>query len=285
MSGAERLVLALAAGGAACLAVWALGCALRPPARRRNPSRRVEIDQRTVPTAIAAGAVVLVTTRWPVAALAAAVLTGGWRYLFAANQATAARRRLDAIAKWLEDLRDLQAGSNLDLAESLSQSAARAPKEIAPPLLDFSSRVAHHVPLTDALVDLADDLDHPVADTAVASMVFAAGHASGSALGATFAQLAENARDELTARDRIDRMRVNFERSMRRMLAILGLLLAYLVVVAPEVLEPYRTPAGQGWMVVPIAIWTGSLLWLRQLSRYEHASRFVARERMTEATL
>lgn len=285
MSGAERLVFALAAGGAACLAVWALGCALRPPARRRSPFRRVEIDQRTVATAIAAGAVVLVTTRWPIAALAAAVLTGGWRYLFAANQATAARRRLDAIAKWLEDLRDLQVGSNLDLAETLSQSATRAPKEIAPQLLDFSSRVAHHVPLTDALVDLADDLDHPVADTAVASMVFAAGHASGSALGATFAQLAENARDELTARDRIDRMRVNFERSMRRMLAILGLLLAYLVVVAPEVLEPYRTPAGQGWMVVPIAIWTGSLLWLRQLSRYERASRFVARERMTEATL
>lgn len=283
MNGAERLVLALAAGGAACLAVWALGNALRPPARRRSPALRVEIDQRTVATAIAAGAVVLLTTRWPIAALAAAVLTGGWRHLFAANQATAARRRLEAIAKWLEDLRDLQAGSNLDLAETLSQSATRAPKEIAPQLLDFSSRVAHHVPLTDALVDLADDLDHPVADTAVASMVFAAGHASGSALGATFAQLAENARDELAARDRIDRMRVSFERSMRRMLAILGVLLAYLVVVAPEVLEPYRTPAGQGWMIVPIAIWAGSLLWLRQLSRYERASRFVARERMSEA--
>lgn len=284
MSGAERLVLALAAGGAACVAVWALGNALRPPARRLDSVRRLEIDQRTVATAIAVGAVVLLMTRWPIAALAASVLTGGWRYLFAASQATAARRRLDAIAKWLEDLRDLQAGSNLDLAETLSQSATRAPKEIAPQLLDFSSRVAHHVPLTDALVDLAADLDHPVADTAVASMVFAAGHASGSALGATFAQLAENARDELTARDRIDRTRVNFERSMRRMLAILGALLAYLVVVAPEVLEPYRTPAGQGWMIVPIAIWAGSLLWLRQLSRYERASRFVARERMSEAT-
>lgn len=284
MSSAERLVVALAAGAAACLAVWALGRALRPPPPRRSPALRVEIDQRTVATAMAAGAVVLLMTRWPIAALAAAVLAGGWRYLFAASQATAARRRLDAIAKWLEDLRDLQAGSNLDLAETLSQSATRAPKEIERQLVDFSARVAHHVPLTDALVDLADDLDHPVADTAVASMVFAAGHASGSALGATFAQLAETARDELTARDRIDRMRVNFERSMRRMLAILGVLLVYLVVVAPEVLEPYRTSAGQAWMIVPIAIWAGSLLWLRQLSRYERASRFVARERMSEAT-
>ena len=97
--------------------------------------------------------------------------------------------------------------------------------------------------------------------------------------------VAQVSRDlKASARDRIDRMRVNFERSMRRMLAILGVLLVYLVVVAPEVLEPYRTPAGQAWMIVPIAIWAGSLLWLRQLSRYERASRFVARERMSEAT-
>jgi hypothetical protein len=68
------------------------------------------------------------------------------------------------------------------------------------------------------------------------------------------------------------------------MLAILAVLLAYLVVVAPEVLEPYRTPAGQAWMVVPIAIWAASLLWLRQLSRYERGSRFIVRDRMSEAT-
>jgi hypothetical protein len=283
VSSPERLVLALAAGTAACVAVWALGRALRPPPPR-SAARRIQLDQRIAALAVASGAVVLLLTRWPVAALAAAVLVGGWRYLFASSQATVARRRLDAIAKWLEDLRDLQAGSNLDLAETLSQSATRAPKEIEPQLVDFSSRVAHHVPLPDALVDLADDLDHPVADTAVASMVFAAGHASGSALGATFAQLADTARDELTARDRIDRMRVNFERSMRRMLAILVVLLAYLVVVAPEVLEPYRTPAGQAWMVVPIAIWAASLLWLRQLSRYERGSRFIVRDRISEAT-
>lgn len=283
MSSAERLVLALAVGGATCLAVWALECSLRPPPPSSREARRIRLDQRIVIIAVTTGAIVLSLTRWPIAALAAAVLVGGWRYLFASSHATVARRRLDAIAKWLEDLRDLQAGSNLDLAETLSQSATRAPKEIEPQLVDFSARVAHHVPLTEALVDLADDLDHPVADTAVASMVFAAGHASGSALGATFAQLADTARDELSARDRIDRMRVNFERSMRRMLAILAVLLVYLVVVAPEVLEPYRTPAGQAWMIVPIAIWGASLLWLRQLSRYERASRFVARERMPEA--
>jgi hypothetical protein len=192
---------------------------------------------------------------------------------------------LDGIAKWLEDLRDLQQGSNLDLVETLTQSSARAPKSIEAELVRFASRVAHHVPLPEALADLADDLDHPVADTAVAAMIFAAGHASGSALYDTFARLAETARDELTARDRIDRMRLNFERSMRRMLVILAGLLTYMVLIAPDTIEPYRTPAGQAWLVVPVTIWAGSLLWLRHLSRYERTGRYLTRATITEAGL
>jgi hypothetical protein len=278
-----RLVLAVAAGAAVAGSIWSLGCALRPSERRLRSSRRPLVGQRTLAAAIGVAALVLLLTRWPVAAAASAVLVASWRVLFAARDATGARRRLEAIAKWLEDLRDLQAGSNLDLIEALAQSASRAPKEIEPALANLAARMSHHVPLADSLVDLADDLDHPVADTAVATMAFAAGHASGSELGATFAQLAETARDELAARDRIDRMRVNFERSMRRMLAVLAVLLVYLVVVSPEVLEPYRSVAGQAWMVVPIVIWGTSLVWLRHLARYERSGRFVSHDRITEA--
>jgi len=38
------------------------------------------------------------------------------------------------------------------------------------------------------------------------------------------------------------------------------------------------------YVVVPIAIWAASLLWLRQLSRYERGSRFIVRDRMSEVT-
>ena len=197
--------------------------------------------------------------------------------------ATKDRRRLDGIAKWLEDLRDLQLGSNLDLVEALTESAKRAPATIEPELSRLASRLGHHMPLTDALVQLADELDHPVADTAVASMVFAAGHASGSALQDTFAQLAVTAREELIARDRIDRLRANFERSMRRMLVILAGLLAYMVVVATDTVEPYRSVVGQVWLLIPIGIWASSLVWLRRLSRYERTGRFVTRSALQEA--
>jgi hypothetical protein len=286
MNGPLRLLLAAVVGIAVSLCVWFVGQAVNPTERRRSVARsQSRVDPRAAMTAAIGGFVTLLVTRWPAAAVGVSVLVLGWRHLFVAADATKSRRRLDGIAKWLEDLRDLQQGSNLDLIETLTQASGRAPKAIEQELLRFASRVSHHVPLSEALAALADELDHPVADTAAASMIFASGHASGSALFDTFAQLAATARDELTARDQIDRMRLNFERSMRRMIVILAVLLAYMVLVAGETLKPYKTATGQLWMVIPILIWAAALLWLRRLSRYERTSRYLQTSAVTEAVL
>ena len=285
MNATMRLLVAVAAGLAAGAAVWCVAVSVRPRSASSPLARRRSqlASGNALVVAIVAGLVVLVLTRWPVAAAGTIALVVVWPRLFAGKSATVERRRLDGIAKWLEDLRDLQLGSNLDLVEALTESAKRAPTVIETELGRLAGRLGHHMPLRDALVHLADELDHPVSDTAVASMLFAAGHASGSALQDTFAQLAVTARDELTARDRIDRLRANFERSMRRMLAILGGLVAYMIVVASETLEPYQSAVGQIWLLLPLSIWALSLVWLRNLSRYERAGRFVSREALAEA--
>lgn len=281
MSTGAHLAVALLAGVLTGAAAWCVGAALRPRSPRTRP--RVTVDSTMLVIAILAGLVVLLITRWPMAALATVALVMMWPRLFAGAAANRDRRRLDAIAKWLEDLRDLQAGSNLDLLESLSESARRAPAGIEPELARLASRLGHHTPIGEALMLLADELDHPVADTAVAAMTFAAGHASGSTLNDTFAQLAVTAREELVARDRIDRLRAGFERSMRRMIAILAGILAYLAVIARDLLEPYRTATGQVWLVVPLGIWAASLLWLRGLSRYERTGRIIDRSALGSA--
>jgi hypothetical protein len=112
-----------------------------------------------------------------------------------------------------------------------------------------------------------------VSDMAIAAMLFAHGHASGSVLYGTFEELAASARDELTARDQIDRIRTRFETSMRRMLIILAALIGYLLVASGDTLAEYNTVAGQAWLIVPIGIWSMALWWLRRLSRYRRGGR------------
>ena len=41
-----------------------------------------------------------------------------------------------------------------------------------------------------------------------------------------------------------------------------------------ELIAPLRSPTGQAWLVLPMAVWTGCLLWLRRLSRYELPRRY-----------
>lgn len=283
MTASTRLLVAFVCAIAAGGVVLAIGQAFTPQRPRRQARRRIGIDTTWVTAAAITFVIVLAITRWPIAAIGAGALVAGWPALFPSD-AIGQRQRLEGIAKWLEDLRDLQHGSNLDLIETLDQASIRAPKTIAAELAAFSSRTGHHTPLGDALIELADDLDHPVADSAIAAMLFATGDASGSSLHTTFSMLADTARDELVARDRIDRMRLNFQRSMRRMLVILAALIGYMFIVTGETLDPYSQPLGQIWLVIPVALWGLSLLWLRRLSRYERVGRYISRTAITEAT-
>jgi Type II secretion system (T2SS), protein F len=277
MTGPERFVFAFAVAALLGGAVVCATAAFRSPRPRRVAVTRrpPPIAPSTAGAAIAAAVVVLVVTRWVVAAVAAAVLVVVWSSLFQSAGATAERRRVAAIAKWLEDLRDLQRGSNLDLPQALDRAALRAPKDIDNELARFVDRVRHHTPIERALLELAADLDHPTSDLAIAAMLFAYGHASGSTLYDTFEELAATARDELTARDQIDRVRVRVESSMRRMIVILGGLIAYLLIASHDTVAEYSTPAGQAWLVVPIAIWGFALWWLRKLSRYRRGAHYL----------
>lgn len=276
MSAPERLMLAamigLLLGGGVMLAVVAFA----PPRHRRSMKRfQTTVSSTTVAVAVGVGVIVLVVTRWPIAAVAAIVLVLTWSTLFQSAAATSERRRVDAIAKWLEDLRDLQRGSNLDLPQALERSASRAPKEISGSLGRFVDRTHHHMPLDEALLELAADIDHPTCDMAVASMLFAYGHASGSALHDTFSELARSTRDEVTARDQIDRIRTRFESSMRNMVIILCALIGYMLVLSPDTLAEYGSPAGQAFLVLPLAVWGLALWWLSSLSRYRRAARYL----------
>src|SRR5438128_1548099 len=89
------------------------GARARPrPAIVRATAMPAELRARTA-AAVAAGLAVLVATRWPVAAAAAAAL--GWfaRDLFGGRVAREREAaRVEAIASWTEMLRDTMSGAH-----------------------------------------------------------------------------------------------------------------------------------------------------------------------------
>ena len=251
--------------------------ALRPaPVRRaRRPRPSTPLDAGRVGLGVAVGLAVLVITRWPVLALAAGVLAAQWQRLLRDERADDERRRIEGIAKWLEDLRDTLRGSSVGTEEALEQVALRAPDAVREPLATFVVRRRQGFRTEDALADLADELAHPTSDAAVAaSRLVVTGTAGAGRMYHTVSALAAAARDEVRARERVDRTRAIYRTSMTRLVVIAAILVGYLRLAAGELLEPYGTVTGQLVLALPLTLWAGCILWLRGLCRYEVLHRY-----------
>jgi hypothetical protein len=224
---------------------------------------------------VAVGFVVLLITRWPLLALAAAALTTVWGRLLKDERADAERLRIEGIAKWLEDLRDTLRGSSVGAEEALEHVASRPPAAIREPLATFVFRRRQGFRTEDALTDLADGLAHPTSDAAIAAIrLVITGTAGAGRLYRTVSALASAARDEVRARERVDRTRSQYQASMKRLVIIAALLIAYLRIAAGDLLDPYGTVAGQMFLLVPLAMWAGCVMWLRSMCRYELPQRY-----------
>jgi Flp pilus assembly protein TadB len=269
-----NLLLAVATG--ACLGVGVLlaGACVNPaPASRRSLPGAATVPAPRLMLGLAAGALAAMLSGWLLGGVAVGALCILWGRVFTSSRAAQERRRLEAIAKWLEDIRDLVRGSGLSLEQALEQTATSPPTSLRDELAGFLLRCRQGWDIDDALVALADDLAHPTADAAIAAIVMAVG-TSGARLATAVTTLAEVARDEVAARERSDRLRSVYESSMRRLIVIACGILVFLHLTSAELIAPLRSPTGQAWLVLPTAVWTGCLLWLRRLSRYELPRRY-----------
>ena len=276
------LVIAAAVVGAlAGFGVWLAITAVRgvrvvPDARRFVP-RAVPAERAVawLATAAVAGLVVGLVTGWPVAGLGTAlgVLTGP-----AALGGTARRQQqtatAEAIATWADMIRDTMAGAS-GLEESLIQTAAVAPAAISPQLEAFALRLRHQ-PLDVALDRLASDLNHSSADLIVASLA-AAARLQARDLGGLLARLAEAIRGDVRMRTRVEVGRARIRTSARIAVATTAATVVFLYLFAGQLLQPYDTTAGQGWLVVVMAVFFGAGLMLVRYSHLEVPERFTLR--------
>jgi hypothetical protein len=270
---AVAVAVCLLLGGAACAAAQAVAPPRERPAAG-SPSLLSGVSGNRLVVALTVGVLVLLATRWPVLALVAALLVLSWRRLLHDTRADDERRHVEGIAKWLEDLRDTLRGSAIGAEEALEQVALRPPEAIGDPLRTFAHRRRQGFRTEDALADLADELAHPTADAAVAAIrLVIGGSTSPGRLYGTVSALSAAARDEVIARERIDRTRAVYQASMQRLVVIGCVLIGYLRLAGGNLLRPYDTAVGQVVLLLPLGMWLGCILWLRSLCRYEIPTR------------
>ncbi|GAA1810143.1 type II secretion system F family protein [Actinomadura chokoriensis] len=272
---------ALAGGGLLLLVVALRGLPARTrPARGRSREDLVRTLTTRTALAVIVGFLVLILTRWPIAAVGTGVLVLAWDGL--AGGAAEERRgmaRLEGLAGWTESLRDTIAGA-VGLEQAIPASQRAAAPALQQPLRNLVDRLHTRVPMPEALRRFADDLDDPSADLVIAALILNA-KLRGPGLRDMLSALATSARAELDMRRRVEADRRATRRSVRIVVAVsVGTALA-LAVFNHSYVEPYDDFLGQLVLCIVVALYGAAFLWLRRLSRYELPSRFLSEPRRT----
>src|SRR6266511_3522592 len=142
LSGLYALLAGGLAGGGALLLVVALrGLPSRPAAPGERRSGLLGVLTQRGSVAALAGVLTLVVTRWPIAAIGAALLTLTWHGLLGgASEERTSIARIEALASWTESLRDTIAGA-VGLEQAIPASLRAAAPVLQWPLRSLVDRL------------------------------------------------------------------------------------------------------------------------------------------------
>jgi len=239
---------------------------------RRTSAQRSTSRTRLV-RAIALGGVVLMATRWPVAALAFAVL--GWvspELAGGRSERDAGVARTEAIATWTEMLRDTIAAAH-GLEAAIAATSPVAPAPIRREVLALSIAVERE-PLPTALGRLAGDLAHPIADLVVAALAVAATESIRD-LTDLLGTLAQAARDEAAMQLRVEAARARMRTAVQIIASCTVCTAVGLVALNPSYVTVYASATGQMTLAVIAICWGVALWWLAHMSRFRTPERFL----------
>jgi Flp pilus assembly protein TadB len=252
--------------------------------QRSGPSLAQRIGRRGL-VAAAVALLVLLVTKWPVAAVGAAAVVMSWSGLFGGARAErASMARIEGLASWTESLRDTIAGA-VGLEQAIPATVFASSPAIQPQLRLLVDRLRVRVPLPTALQRLADDLDDPSADLVVAALILNA-RLRGPGLRQVLTSLSEAARAELDMRQRVAAGRSSTRRSSQ---IVMGFSLAVILGISllnPKYVAPYSTATGQIVLLLVIGLFGAGFWWMKRLSGVDVPERFLVAtpERMAVST-
>ncbi|MGW5156639.1 type II secretion system F family protein [Nonomuraea wenchangensis] len=262
---------ALAGGGLFLLILSLYGMRPRPPQPERHLIRM--LTTRGAVAAVAASLVLLIT-RWPVAAVGTVLLVFAWRGLSGgAAEERAAMRRLEGLAAWTESLRDTIAGA-AGLEQAIPSSIRAAAPTLRPHLRAMIDRLHTRMALPEALALFADELDDPSADLVVAALMLNS-KLRGPGLRDVLGALAVSAREELDMRRRVEAERRATRRSVQIVVITALGFAALLVLFNGDYVEEYDDPLGQAVLVVVAALFGAGFAWMRRLAGFDKPTRLL----------
>ena len=237
--------------------------------------RRPAVGLR-IALAVLAFAVVLLVTRWPVAALAVGALALAWPMLFGGQRAEQAQTaRLEALVVWTESLRDV-ISAHASLEQGIPATVPNAPPLLRPALNQLVGQLRAQVPMDRALLGFAAVLDDPSADLVLAALILSA-RRRGDRLGDVLTDLAVTAREELDMRRKVTAGRSEIRRGVRILMGLTVGFGVFLSVFGGDYVAAYDSVAGQVVLAVVCGIFAAAFVWMRRLAGSETVQPFLAR--------
>lgn len=218
--------------------------------------------------------VVFVVSRW---FLPAIVVGAGTYWLVASYQARSYRgtgetERLDALASWVESVRDVLLAGEQPIG-AIRSSVAACPSVIRAEVRRLSAGLGHQDP-TRVFRRFADDIDDPVADLVAAGLSIAVRR--GARTVPVLTALAEQTRHQVDRRRLIIAERAPAQREVQALTVIMGtLMIALLMLGRSEYLDAYDQSTGQIFLAGCLAGYVALIVRVQQLAAFPRPARFV----------
>lgn len=263
------------------LLLVALGLRGAPP-REARPGRAAPEwmgDRILLRATLAAGGLVIVwlVTSWPAGGAIAAVGGAAAPSLVGARaRRNAAVAKIEAIAAWAEQLRDVMAAA-AGIQEAIVATGPLAPAPIREEVRHLVERIStRRERLRPALERFADELAHPLGDMVVTSLLLASERQG--RLGDLLSEVARSARQTATMRLRVEAARARTYVTTRLIVGITVMITTWLLVFRREYLAPFDTAGGQVMLVVIGAVFIGSGSIMRRMAEPNEPARLLGTE-------
>ena len=247
------------------------------PGHRAPVLRRGSVSD-LVPTVVAAvvgAVVVLAVTGWIVGAVvgaAAGVLGVRW-FSRRATSPRAEQERIEALATWCEQLRDLLAADQ-GIVGTIGATASTCPPALRPNVVALATRLGRQEAAT-AIGRFADEVDDPSADL-VATVLLEATKRS-SRTSELLSELAVTIRERAAMRLRIEAERAGHRSEARFVVGFSAAVVMGIVLFGrdSEFLDAFDDAEGQVVLAIVAAFFAGGTWWLARLTRFERPARFL----------